>query len=440
MFRRIIYFLLLSSVLLNGQSIKDISNKINKNKTQIKDVTKKKKNINKTLNNLAKKIIEEEKKYNKIVSILETTNNQIMLNKMKLDNALNKVEKLKEGSSRFKQKKKIIEKNVIDFVIQRYAMTMGIEQIDKESLEDAINKEVYTLIFENVKQEILNLNIKYLTLITSIRKNERKIKKYSQFINKQQAIKEKYKNLIIAQEKSLERLKQQHETYQKYIKKLIAKQNKLTDLLGNLNILKKKEIKKEEQRIRRAKALARKRALEKKRKKELAKKKTKKIKFKKRSQLDDKINIEVKKLGSSTKGIKISKYRGLKTIPPLKSYTVVKKFGKYYDKVYKMELFNESVSLKTKIPNAKVVSVFRGKIVYAKKNSGLLENVVIVKHKNNLHTIYSHLDQISPTLKVGKWIPKGYVVGRVNDTLQFQATKDSKYINPLRLIKKERKR
>jgi murein DD-endopeptidase MepM/ murein hydrolase activator NlpD len=440
MFRRIIYFLLLSSVLLNGQSIKDISNKINKNKTQIKDVTKKKKNINKTLNNLAKKIIEEEKKYNKIVSILETTNNQIMLNKMKLDNALNKVEKLKEGSSRFKQKKKIIEKNVIDFVIQRYAMTMGIEQIDKESLEDAINKEVYTLIFENVKQEILNLNIKYLTLITSIRKNERKIKKYSQFINKQQAIKEKYKNLIIAQEKSLERLKQQHETYQKHIKKLIAKQNKLTDLLGHLNILKKKEIKKEEQRIRRAKALARKQALEKKRKKELAKKKTKKIKFKKRSQLDDKINIEVKKLGSSTKGIKISKYRGLKTIPPLKSYTVVKKFGKYYDKVYKMELFNESVSLKTKIPNAKVVSVFRGKIVYAKKNSGLLENVVIVKHKNNLHTIYSHLDQISPTLKVGKWIPKGYVVGRVNDTLQFQATKDSKYINPLRLIKKEKTR
>ncbi len=101
-----------------------------------------------------------------------------------------------------------------------------------------------------------------------------------------------------------------------------------------------------------------------------------------------------------------------------------------------MELFNESVSLKTKVPNAKVVSVFGGQVVYAKQNQGLLANVVIVKHKDSLHTIYSHLDKISPTLKVGKYIPRGYVVGRVSDTLEFQATKNSKYINPMRLIKK----
>ena len=143
----------------------------------------------------------------------------------------------------------------------------------------------------------------------------------------------------------------------------------------------------------------------------------------------------MKKIGSSAKGVKISKYYGSTTISPLKSYTVTKRFGKYYDAVYKMELFNESVALKTKKPNAKVYSVFKGQVVYAKQNSGLLENVVIVKHKNNLHTIYSHLDKISPTLKAGKWIPKGYVVGRVNDTLEFQATKNSKYIDPLKLIK-----
>ena len=143
----------------------------------------------------------------------------------------------------------------------------------------------------------------------------------------------------------------------------------------------------------------------------------------------------MRKIGSSAKGIKISKYNGSKTIAPLKSYTITKKFGKYYDKVYKMELFNESISLKTKKQNAKVFSVFKGRIVYAKKNAGLLENVVIVKHNGNLHTIYSHLDKISPTLKVGKWIPKGYVVGRVNGTLLFQATKNNKYINPSKLIK-----
>jgi murein DD-endopeptidase MepM/ murein hydrolase activator NlpD len=154
-----------------------------------------------------------------------------------------------------------------------------------------------------------------------------------------------------------------------------------------------------------------------------------------KQELDEDIDIEVRKLGSSTKGIKISKYYGKKTIAPLKSYKITKNFGKYYDKVYKMQLFNESVSLKTKKANAKVFNVLRGQVVYAKQNSGLLENVVIVKHKGNLHTIYSHLDKISPTLSVGKWIPKGYVVGRVNDTLMFQATKNSRYIDPVKLFK-----
>ena len=69
-------------------------------------------------------------------------------------------------------------------------------------------------------------------------------------------------------------------------------------------------------------------------------------------------------------------------------------------------------------------------MVYAKKDSGLLENVVIIQHDNGLHTIYSHLEQISPTIKVGNNIQKGYVVGRVGELLTFQATKNSTHINP----------
>ena len=220
----------------------------------------------------------------------------------------------------------------------------------------------------------------------------------------------------------------------------------------NRDIKNLKFLMKEEQRIKRAKALARKRALARKKAKaaKLAKLKkrarkkdpiipasrTKQMKFKKKKELDKDMNIKVRKIGSSAKGIKIAKYYGRKTIAPLKSYKVVKKFGTYYDDVYRMKLFNESVALKTKIPNAKVVSIFKGQVVYAKHNTGLLGNVVIVKHRGGLHTIYSHLDRISPTLKVGKWIPKGYVVGRVSDTLEFQATKNSRYIDPMRLIKK----
>ncbi|MGB3750891.1 MAG: peptidoglycan DD-metalloendopeptidase family protein, partial [Arcobacteraceae bacterium] len=301
-------------------------------------------------------------------------------------------------------------------------------------------------VFENTKEEILNLNISYLKVNNSIRDNEKKIKQLNAFIEDQNEIKKRYISLEQVQEKTLESLKSKHTQYQKNLKTLIDKQNEITDLLGSLNILKKKEIHAEELRIKKAKELARKKELERKRKEKQAAelkrklastepKKAKTMQIQKRDQLDEAIDVEVRKLGSSAKGVKISKYYGGTTIAPLKSYEVTKKFGKYYDEVYKMELFNESVSLKTKIPNAKVFSVFKGQVVYAKQNSGLLENVVIVKHANNLHTIYSHLDQISPTLKAGKWIPKGYVVGRINDTLAFQATKNSKYIDPLKLIK-----
>ena len=427
-------------------SIKDIDNKITKNKEQINSVKNKKSNINKNIQKLARTINKEEQEYKNVVAILRTTNTKLLLNKIKLSEAETRIKKLTNKSKRLSQIKEKMEQDVIDFVVEKYSMSMAVEQINKKNINDVLNKEVYTLAFDNTKEEIINLNISYLKVNNSIRDNEKKIKKLNKYIKEQNSIKTKYSNLEKIQEKTLESLKGKHKSYQKNLKTLIDKQNKITDLLGSLNILKKKEIKAEERRIKKAKELAKKKEYERKRKeKQLAEakrrllakenKKTKELKIKKRTKLDKEIDIEVKKIGSSAKGVKISKYYGSTTISPLKSYTITKRFGKYYDSVYKMELFNESVALKTKTPNAKVYSVFKGQVVYAKQNSGLLENVVIVKHKNNLHTIYSHLDKISPTLKAGKWIPKGYVVGRVNDTLEFQATKNSKYINPLKLIK-----
>ena len=147
------------------------------------------------------------------------------------------------------------------------------------------------------------------------------------------------------------------------------------------------------------------------------------------------LNLDVRKIGSSTDGVKIVKYKGERTIAPLKSFKVVKNFGTYYDPVYKIKLFNESIVLKSDESKAKVVSVLNGKVVYAKKNAGMLANVVIIQHEGGLHTIYSHLDEISPTLVVGKWIKQGYVVGRVDESLMFQATKDSSHIDPKELFK-----
>lgn len=460
MIKKYLLILLCSTFLV--ASVKDIERKIVRNKQKIEEVKGDQKSLSTSIKRLASQIDAEEKYYNEILKVVNETNNELMLNKHKLSKAREKLIELKRKSKELKKEKKDIEKSVIDFLIERYAMTIGIEHSNQESLEEVVDKEVYMMILDNSKQEVLELNIDYLKVNRAIRKNEDKTLKLTKYINKQEEIQNKYGKLQAKQQASLDKLQQKHKSYQNNLQKVIDKQLELKSLLGNLNILKKKEIEKEKERIRKAKELARKKALaakrkreaEAKRKKELAAKKAaqeaakrraasktkkasleKQMKIVSREELDEDIDIEVRKLGSSTKGIKISKYNGKKTIAPLKSYDITKKFGKYYDKVYKMELFNESISLKTKIKNAKVFSVLKGQVVYAKQNSGLLENVVIVKHRGNLHTIYSHLDKISPTLKVGKWIPKGYVVGRVNDELLFQVTKNSKYIDPLNLFK-----
>ncbi len=450
MIKYIIIFI--SFISLVSATITDIDNKIDTNKQQYKSISKNKKNIDNNLDRLAKKINGEESAYKNIINVLDKTSTKLLLNKMKLDRSKKELIRLKKESTVLKKQKDNIEKNVVDYVIEKYSMSMGIRQANKETLPDIINKEIYLLIFSNAKQEVLDLNINYIRVNRSTRINKDKIKKTNKFITQQKEIRKKYLNMKKEQASIVSSLRVKHQSYQKYLQLAIDKQNNLTDLLGSLNILKKKEITKERKRqkrikaeqrrkeLQRKKALAKKKELERKKRQKILSqntkiKKEKLIKFASKRKLDKEIDIEVRKIGSSAKGIKISKYRGRKTISPIKSYKITKKFGKYYDKVYKMEIFNESVSLKPTKKNSKVLSIFKGEVVYSKKNSGLLDNVVIVKHSGGLHTIYSHLDKISPTIKVGKWIPKGYVVGRVSGTLLFQATKNSKYINPEKLFK-----
>lgn len=58
-----------------------------------------------------------------------------------------------------------------------------------------------------------------------------------------------------------------------------------------------------------------------------------------------------------------------------------------------------------------------------------MDNVIIVENADGIHTIYAHLSQIAPTIKVGSRI-KGYVIGRIYDELTFEVTQKNYHINP----------
>lgn len=84
--------------------------------------------------------------------------------------------------------------------------------------------------------------------------------------------------------------------------------------------------------------------------------------------------------------------------------------------------------------DTKVYSVLNGKVVYLKKSNNSSDNTIIIEHSNGLHTVYSNLEQISPTIEQNKLIKQGYAIGRVKESLVFQAIINSAFVNPVELF------
>jgi len=426
----------LSSLLFSSSS--SIEKKIVSNKKSLSKSKSKKELANLRIRLLANQITKQSNELDKLEKSIKRVNSDINEHKEILAHSRQILNNLSKTSEQLLKEKQVNEEEIVTTIIDEFSSSIALSLASEKSLDEMVDSEIYKVLSINSKEEIIRINSNYSLINLNKKNNEQAIEKTKKYIKAREKKKRILNSLKSKQTKTIKSLEGKHATYQKELKRAINKQQNLAKLLGRLNILKKEELSKEK----RARAKEKKRLLALKRKaEERARKKAKSKKRKTVTKTAKKkvtatqkytknVDIDVRVLGSSTKGVKISKYRGKKTIAPLKSYKIIKKFGKYYDPVYKIKLFNESVVLKTNKTKAKVFSVLNGKVVYAKKNSGMLENVVIIQHKGGLHTIYSHLDRISPTLKVGKWIKKGYVVGRVNNTLTFQATKNSTHINP----------
>jgi len=141
----------------------------------------------------------------------------------------------------------------------------------------------------------------------------------------------------------------------------------------------------------------------------------------------------VKRTDSSYLATDICKYRGAKTMAPLKAPKVIKGFGSFIDPIYKIPSHSDSITLISNSSDLRVYNVLNGEISYIAQKS-MLGKMVVIKHNNGLHTIYADLDKISPLLKVGAKVKKGTIVGKIKKKLIFEATKNGKFINPVRLI------
>ena len=429
----VILIIFTSSLSHSSQVVK----KIKQSEKRLQSAEQQKRMMNSQLSKIAQSIKKTEREYAKIEKILDKLQREKEKNQQLYNSAKKRVYSLDNNISILNAKIKRNFEQFLKILTDQFAVIAASQKIHQTNPRSVILQEVYEAFkkendkrLKQLKQKIDKNRLEKIKMAGERNGLKRSI---AEIERKRRLYKQKKKEKA----KLLKRLAQQESIYKKRLKHLITRQNLLRLTLAKLNILKKQEIEeaKKRERERQAELERRARELERMRKEKEQERKTalaegKEVDY---TPVTLKETKKVKQYGSSYHKNKIYNYKGPKTISPIRGARVVKKFGTYIDPIYKIKIFNESVTLRAPQKNAKVRNILNGKVVFVGQNS-MLGKVVIVSHPNKLHTVYAGLSRISPLIKNGSKIKKGAIIGKVKSKLIFEATKNSMYINPLKLI------
>lgn len=401
---RLVTLFLLSLGLLFANTDKNIKT----NQQKLQNISNQQSAINKKLKTLGANINDKNakiKELNKQITIIQkniNTNQKVYLEQEKVH---------AEYQSRLKELKdrlEVLQTNLVDTILKDMTIVMILNSKEALSEDSIISEEILKQMSNAAKQNI-NKIIEEQEVITKDMKDiEGKIDSAKKTITSQQEKKEILEIAKTEQQNLARKLKIELDSYNDELKQLDKERVGIQKILVSLNILKKQELESQEE---------------------------KRSKLKSESSITKNTNeapIEVRQIGSSYRNVSTAKYKGAKTIAPLKNYKIETKYGPYFDPVYKMRVFNEFITFSV-TKRSSVVSVLDGKVVFA-KDTAMLKKIVIIEHKNGIHTIYSYLDEIPDNIKVGLNIKKGAIIAYVNDKLNFEVTQKDKHINPLDFI------
>jgi len=387
------------SSLANTKKEKGYANKqLQKIAAKIKKLNKEIANYNKKLSKLNKFLTEEQKKYQESMAEIKGIDNIV-----------------KNLDRDIKKKREEFAKKISQQLGGVVAQNRSIDR-DEKSI---VRQEILNRYKNYNQQEMLKLS-RNIEQKNALRKNLLKRKnEIAKSIKNVKAQRELYKREKAKREQLLRKLALEEKLYSKKLKEIFKKETVIRLTLAKLNLVQEesaKEAKRREEELR-------------KRINRLKRLRLSKAKGKEATKLSS------EKLSSSTykPSLKIYKYRGPKTFAPLKSAKLIKPFGTFIDPIYKMKSHSDSITLISKIGDNRVYNVLNGEVAFKDENS-MMGKYVIVKHSDGLYTIYSHLSKFSPFIKVGSRVKRGTVLGKVRKKLRFEATKNGKLINPIRLI------
>ena len=383
--------------------------KIAKTSSEISSYAKTQEEINKKMNETAEAIIKQRKEIAKQQERLKELKEELLEKEGSYDENSKELETLKGSQESLKKETQELEEELVFTIAQSVSLSIILEEEYSASAESMMEYEVLELMLQEAKKRIKELNERFYDNSKNIEALNSKVASLESAIK---SIDDKRKELVETQranESSLKKLEIAKSSYKKKLKEIFNKQDMLKKTLSQLNIIKIDEIKKAQEEAERAQA------------------------FDAKDIISESNLPKVKNHGSSYQATKTKSYTGKKTIPPFEPYKITKEYGTYTDPIYGIKVFNESISMQPGEKNAKVKTVFNGKVIFADKTP-VLDNIVIVEHDDGLHTIYANLSQIAPDIQKGKRVKKGYTIGRVNDELIFEVTQRSVHINPVRLF------
>lgn len=394
--------------LIQLQANQEINQKISKNKTALENQKKKEAQVNQKLQELGKEVNKQKEELSTIENIIKESETNISKNKQEYSKKETLIKTLSSNQESLYQKRKDIELAIIDLVAKDISFAILLNDFQPESIRDLITEESFKVLNNTTKKELANLSQQQTQIMQDLKTLQKEIAQLQSFIDSENKKRANLKDLQAKQKKVLNAYQKEIDKYNQELQQITKERDSLQEILVQLNILKSQE---EEKR---------------KKREELAK--TKNTTTPKSTQSD----FDVRQVASSYHNISTTKYKGAKTIAPLDNFKIDKRFGPYYDPVYKMKVFNESITL-ISTGDDKVKSVLDGKVIFA-KDTPILKKVIIIEHQNNMHTIYAQLDKIAPTIKPGSIVKKGYTIGRINNALKFEVTLKDKHIDPLELI------
>lgn len=309
-----------------------------------------------------------------------------------------------------------IEKKLVLAIAKNTSLSSIISDDRAKDANALITEEILKLHRKQINQEVQELTRAFSLNNTKITALSHQTMQLEQTIAQIDQQKEKVVATKQENEQAVVLLNKEKESYKRSLERVIEQQRSLQSTLASLNI-----IKRQQRVIQRPKAPPKMIVV-----KQTIIKEGKKVTSTKTIQETPSPTIDPPS--------RRAQYNGERGISPLDGYVVTKSFGPYTDPVYGIKSYSESVFLRPTETDAKVKTIFNGKIILA-KSTAMLKNLIIIEHDNGLHTIYAHLSSIAPTVLVGQRIKQGSVIGRVGGDLLFEVTQRNAHINPMQVIR-----